>query len=57
MASGLKRVDRKKPLSVERLKGEPAFGLREYGVASTPKRRGRSVAEAFGELSFDDKAY
>ncbi|MDN8578233.1 ATP-dependent helicase [Corynebacterium sanguinis] len=58
---------RMKPLNVERLNGEPAFSLRDYGAAVThkgakiggsttapPKRRGRTVAEAMDELSFDD---
>ena len=56
-----------KPLNVEKLNGEPAFSLRDFGAAVThkgakiggststpPKRRGRTVAEAMGELSFDD---
>ncbi|MCT1805227.1 ATP-dependent helicase [Corynebacterium sanguinis] len=58
---------RMKPLNVEKLNGEPAFSLRDFGAAVThkgakiggststpPKRRGRTVAEAMGELSFDD---
>lgn len=66
---------RMSPLSVERLNGGPAYVLRDYGatvthkgarigatVHSSPKRRGRSVAEAIaemeagpaGDLSFDD---
>ncbi|OHF37485.1 ATP-dependent helicase [Corynebacterium sp. HMSC074A01] len=68
------RAGRMQPLGVEKLNGESAFGLREYGArvthkgvkigakpAAAPKRRGRSVAEALGELdgpaeslSFDD---
>ena len=71
------RAGRMQPLGVEKLNGGPAFGLRDYGArvthkgvkigakaAATPKRRGRSVAEALGEmdeargpaegLSFDD---
>ena len=58
------------PLTVEKLNGEPAFKLKNYGAATSPrgakiggrtvaapKRRGRSVAEALEELdslSFDD---
>ncbi|SDS31918.1 ATP-dependent helicase [Corynebacterium timonense] len=58
---------RMRPLTVEKLNGEAAFVLRDYGAAVTPKgakiggtapappkRRGRSVAEAMEELSFDD---
>lgn len=58
---------RMKPLNVEKLNGESAFSLRDYGAAVThkgakiggpvstaPKRRGRTVAEAMDELSFDD---
>ena len=68
------QTGRMQPLGVEKLNGESAFGLREYGArvthkgvkigvkaAAAPKRRGRSVAEALGELdgpaeslSFDD---
>ncbi len=68
------RAGRMQPLGVEKLNGESAFGLREYGArvtpkgvkigvkaAAAPKRRGRSVTEALGELdgpaeglSFDD---
>ncbi len=68
------RAGRMQPLGVEKFNGESAFGLREYGArvthkgvkigakpAAAPKRRGRSVAEALGELdgpaeslSFDD---
>ncbi|MBL7285435.1 ATP-dependent helicase [Corynebacterium godavarianum] len=71
------RAGRMQPLGVEKLNGGPAFGLRDYGARVThkgvkigakavapPKRRGRSVAEAIGEmeaargpaegLSFDD---
>ena len=60
-------LGRMRPLNVEKLNGGPAFGLREYGAAAThkgariggrvaaaPKRRGRSVAEAIEELTFDD---
>ncbi|WIM68371.1 ATP-dependent helicase [Corynebacterium breve] len=56
------------PLNVERLNGEPAYVLRDYGAAVTPrgakiggrggssasKKRGRSMAEALEDLSFDD---
>ena len=58
---------RMKPLNVEKLNGEAAFSLRDYGAAAThkgakiggtavaaPKRRGRTVSEAMEELSFDD---
>lgn len=58
---------RMRPVSVEKLNGEPAYRLRDYGAAVTPrgariggtaaaapKRRGRTVAEAVDELSFDD---
>ena len=68
------QTGRMQPLGVEKLNGESAFGLREYGArvthkgvkigvkaAAAPKRRGRSVSEALGELdgpaeglSFDD---
>ncbi|MCG7279495.1 ATP-dependent helicase [Corynebacterium imitans] len=68
------QTGRMQPLGVEKLNGESAFGLREYGArvtpkgvkigvkaAAAPKRRGRSVTEALGELdgpaeglSFDD---
>ncbi|MCG7253417.1 ATP-dependent helicase [Corynebacterium hadale] len=71
------RAGRMQPVGVEKLNGGPAFGLRDYGArvthkgvkigakaAAPPKRRGRSVAEALGEmdeargpaerLSFDD---
>ncbi|WP_291313473.1 ATP-dependent helicase [Corynebacterium sp. UBA2622] len=69
------RLGRMRPLNVEKLNGEAAFSLRDYGASVThkgakiggsaaapPKRRGRSVAEALGELpgdlpgelSFDD---
>lgn len=68
------QAGRMQPLGVEKLNGESAFGLREYGArvtpkgvkigvkaAAAPKRRGRSVTEALGELdgpaeglSFDD---
>ncbi|WP_066530344.1 ATP-dependent helicase [Corynebacterium bouchesdurhonense] len=71
------REGRMQPLGVEKLNGAPAFGLKEYGAtvshkgvriggkaSAPPKRRGRSVAEALGELepepeppeglSFDD---
>ena len=68
------QAGRMQPLGVEKLNGGPAFGLRDYGArvthkgvkigakaAAAPKRRGRSVAEALGELdgpaeglSFDD---
>ena len=55
------------PLNVEKLNGGTAFVLKEYGAGGSPKgakiggksttapkRRGRSVAEALEELSFDD---
>lgn len=59
------------PLTVEKLNGEPAFILKNHGAGasprgakiggkavSSPKRRGRSVAEALEEvdenLNFDD---
>ncbi|QPK83798.1 ATP-dependent helicase [Corynebacterium qintianiae] len=58
---------RMKPLSVEKLNGDAAFSLKNYGAvvthkgakigagnAAPPKRRGRSVSEAMEELSFDD---
>ena len=61
---------RMRPLNVETVNGEPAFRLRDLGVAVThkgvriggkqaapPKRRGRSMTEALGDLdglSFDD---
>ncbi|MCT1411777.1 Lhr family helicase [Corynebacterium sanguinis] len=58
---------RMKPLNVQKLNGKAAFSLRDYGAAVThkgakiggsttapPKRRGRTVAEAMDELSFDD---
>ncbi|MGV0423277.1 Lhr family helicase [Corynebacterium sanguinis] len=58
---------RMKPLNVQKLNGKAAFSLRDYGAAVThkgakiggantqaPKRRGRSLAEAVEELSFDD---
>ena len=61
---------RMRPLNVETFNGESAFCLRDLGVAVThkgvriggrqatpPKRRGRSMAEALGDLdslSFDD---
>lgn len=68
------QAGRMRPLGVEKLNGGPAFGLRDYGArvthkgvkigakaAAAPKRRGRSVAEALGELdgpaeglNFDD---
>ncbi|OEY25795.1 DEAD/DEAH box helicase [Corynebacterium sp. BCW_4722] len=71
------REGRMQPLGVEKLNGAPAFELKEYGAtvshkgvriggkaSAPPKRRGRSVAEALGELeqepeppeglSFDD---
>ena len=57
------REGRMQPLGVEKLNGAPAFGLKEYGAtvshrgvkiggkaSAPPKRRGRSVAEALGEL-------
>ncbi|WP_288831810.1 DEAD/DEAH box helicase [uncultured Corynebacterium sp.] len=60
-------LGRMRPLNVEKLNGDSAFSLREYGAAVThkgvriggraatpPKRRGRSVSEAIEELSFDD---
>ncbi|WP_394282028.1 ATP-dependent helicase [Corynebacterium sp.] len=57
-----------RPLNVEKLNGESAYVLREYGAAVTPrgakiggrggsstsKKRGRTVAEAIEELNFDD---
>lgn len=55
------------PLGVEKLNGSPAFSLKEYGAtvshkgvriggkaSAPPKRRGRSVAEALGELDAGD---
>ena len=60
------REGRMQPLGVEKLNGSPAFGLKEYGAtvshkgvkiggraSAPPKRRGRSVAEALGELDGD----
>ncbi|WP_342319279.1 ATP-dependent helicase [Corynebacterium mayonis] len=60
-------LGRMRPLNVEKLNGEPAFSLRNYGAAVThkgarigakakaaPKRYGRSVSEALEELSFND---
>ena len=51
----------------EKLDGGPAYSLKEYGATAThkgakiggrasapPKRRGRSVAEALGELEDDE---
>ena len=62
------RAGRMQPLGVEKLNGGPAFELKDYGAtvshkgvkiggkaAAPPKRRGRSVAEALGELD-DDRA-
>ena len=62
------RAGRMQPLGVEKLNGGPAFELKDYGAtvshkgvkiggkaAAPPKRRGRSVAEALGEL-VDDRA-
>ncbi|WKD58058.1 putative ATP-dependent helicase Lhr [Corynebacterium capitovis DSM 44611] len=58
---------RMRPVNVEKLDGESAYKLREFGATvsprgvkigaargAPPKRRGRSVAEALGEISFDD---
>jgi len=63
------RAGRMQPLSVEKLDGGPAFSLKEYGATAThkgakiggrasapPKRRGRSVAEALGELDGNEGA-
>ena len=57
------REGRMQPLGVEKLNGGPAFDLKEYGAtvshkgvkiggkaSAPPKRRGRSVPEALGEL-------
>ena len=61
------REGRMQPLGVEKLNGSPAFSLKEYGAtvshkgvkiggraSAPPKRRGRSVAEALGELDGGD---
>ena len=61
------RAGRMQPLAVEKLDGGPAYSLKEYGATAThkgakiggrasapPKRRGRSVAEALGELEDDE---
>lgn len=56
------------PLNVEKLNGDSAYVLRDFGAEVTPRgakiggrpsragtrKRGRTVAEAFEELSFDD---
>ena len=60
------REGRMQPLGVEKLNGSPAFSLKEYGAtvshkgvrigakaSAPPKRRGRSVAEALGQLDGD----
>ena len=57
------RAGRMQPLSVEKLNGGPAFSLKDFGATVThkgakiggrasapPKRRGRSITEALGEL-------
>ena len=61
------QAGRMQPISVEKLNGESAFSLKEYGatvthkgvrigakVSAPPKRRGRSVAEALEELGPPD---
>ena len=63
------RAGRMQPLSVEKLDGGPAYSLKEHGATAThkgakiggrhsapPKRRGRSVAEALGELDGSEGA-
>ncbi|PLA29065.1 ATP-dependent helicase [Corynebacterium coyleae] len=57
------RAGRMQPLSVEKLNGGPAFSLKDFGATVThkgakiggrasapPKRRGRRITEALGEL-------
>ena len=63
------RAGRMQPLSVEKLNGGPAFSLKDFGATVThkgakiggrasapPKRRGRSITEALGELDGAGKA-
>ncbi|WP_210386496.1 ATP-dependent helicase [Corynebacterium sp. HMSC30G07] len=61
------QAGRMQPISVEKLNGESAFSLKEYGatvthkgvrigakVSAPPKRRGRSITEALDELKGAD---
>ena len=61
------QAGRMQPISVEKLNGESAFSLKDYGVTVThkgvrigakvsapPKRRGRSMSEALEELGPPD---
>ena len=63
------RAGRMQPLSVEKLNGGPAFSLKDFGATVThkgakiggrasapPKRRGRSITEALGELDGAEEA-
>lgn len=63
------RAGRMQPLSVEKLNGDPAFSLKDFGATVThkgakiggrasapPKRRGRSITEALGELDGAEEA-
>ena len=58
------------PLTVEKLNGGPAFTLKEYGAAgspkgakiggrtvASPKRRGRTVADAIKSMELDDLSF
>lgn len=58
------------PLTVEKLNGGPAFVLKEYGAAgspkgakiggrtvASPKRRGRTVTDAIKSMELDDLSF